>query len=113
VDYAHTAFTRHRYRQRGFSDGIHRRRNKRDIELYRARKPRAKIRLSGEHGRPGRQQQNIVKSKAGRDIVLKHSSHLSVKFTYYAHSFSMPESQLIQMQAFPKFGEIYERRFNK
>ena len=61
VNEAESALARHGDRQAGFADGIHRRRNQRNIQGNLPREARAGIDFGGQNRGPVRDQQHVVK----------------------------------------------------
>ena len=61
VDHANAAGLRHGNRHRGFRDGIHRRRNQRNIQPNFLGEPRMRQGLRRQHGGIGGHQQHIIK----------------------------------------------------
>jgi hypothetical protein len=74
VEHADPAELGHDDRHLGLGDGVHRRRQQRDVERDPARQPRLGARLRGQDIAFGRPQQDVVECQAGLDF---HGCHFA------------------------------------
>ena len=72
VNHADAALLRNRNRERGFGDGIHRRRAERNAQRDAARKLRRSVGFGGQHVGAGGNQEHVVKRQSFNDVVGNH-----------------------------------------